>query len=213
MLPNLKTATQRMQPIPEGEYVRIIYVGKMVLKENYRESKGDTTTATLDEIIADIWKCASVFNKANFIGGHLVWTKNYYVAQILEGSKEVVMSLLERIKKDPRVVVEKVYTRDLQTMHTGWDMSMGYSFQKTREQHDFIDNKDVSLEQVFNRIPNTHKITEEGSLTLPQFYMHTINMFVMKYMSLEESTEHHGKDIAELSSAVAGVGTMSPARE
>jgi len=191
-----------MQPIPEGEFVRIIYVGKMVSKDKDREFRGDTTTTALDDMIADIWKDASVFNKANFISGHLVWTKNYYFAQILEGSKEVIMSLLERNKRDPRVVIEKVYIRDLLTMNTGWGMSMAYSFQKTRMQHDFIDDPEVSLEHVFNLIKNTNQIKQERLLTLQQFYIHTINMFLMKYMSLEESTEHHGKDIAELSSSV-----------
>jgi len=175
-----------MQPIPEKEYVRIIYVGRMVLQDKDGESKEDTTTTTLADMIDDIWKTASVFNKANFIGGHLVWTEDGYVGQLLEGSKDVVFPLLERIKKDPRVVIDKLYSKDLLTMNAGWEMSMCYSFQKTRMELDFIDNADVSLDQVFDEIKNTHKIKHDRLLQLRQFYMHTINMFTMKYMSVVE---------------------------
>jgi len=192
---------QWMQPIPEKDYVRVIYVGKMVFQDKDRESKEDTTTTALDDMIADIWKGARIFNSANFIGGHLAWTEDGYVGQLLEGSKEVVMPLMKRIKKDPRVIVHKVFSKDLLTMNAGWDVSMCYSFEKTRKELDFIDNAAVSLEIFFDKINNTHKIKQDRSLKLPQFYKHTINLFIMKYMSMVEQQSKKSRRLGKVSSA------------
>merc|ERR1719402_831469 len=62
-------------------------------------------------MISDIWQVARKFNSSNFISGHLSFTKSLYVVQLLEGLVDHVCPLMERIKKDPRVVIEKVFTR------------------------------------------------------------------------------------------------------
>jgi len=196
--------TEWTQSKAEEEYIRIIYVGKMVSQDKDHES-GDTTTTTLKDTMADIWKVSSVFNKANFIGGHLAWTEDSYVGQLLEGPKKVVLSLMEKIKKDPRVDIDKVFSRDVFTTNTGWEMSMCYSFEKTRLEVDIIDNPDISLELVFHEINNTQKIKEERLLTLPQFFQYSIELFTMKYVSLVDQQSYTVKT----ADAVAGVGLRS----
>merc|ERR1719177_96865 len=79
-------------------------------------------------MISDIWKVARKFNSSNFISGHLAFTKSLYVVQLLEGLEDVVNPLMERIRRDPRVVIEKVFKKRLLTMNLGWEVSMCYSF-------------------------------------------------------------------------------------
>merc|ERR550534_698422 len=55
----------------------------------------------------DIWKKSSVYNKANFISGHLACSKSLHVVQLLEGEEEAVEALMKKIRRDPRVEIEK----------------------------------------------------------------------------------------------------------
>jgi len=135
-------------PIAEKEYIRVLYVGKLQLpqlnvagewKENEKEE-------ALRIMISDIWKAARKFNNSNFISGHLSFTKSLYVVQLLEGLEDVVGSLMERIKRDKRVLIEKVFTKRLLKMNLGWEVSMSYSFSLSPADLGFINNPNLSME-------------------------------------------------------------------
>jgi len=184
-----KMLTQWMQPIAEKEYIRVLYLGKLQLRgkrEDGKPSAGAKEIA-LKEMISDIWKVARKFNSSNFISGHLSFTKSLYVVQLLEGLVDHVSPLMERIKKDPRVVIEKVFTRKIQTMNVGWELSMSYSFNLTQEDMAMIKNPHLSLDELFENITNTYEVKRMG-VTLPKFYRNTVDIMLLKYISLDRQT-------------------------
>jgi len=181
-----KMFTQWMQPIAEKEYIRVLYLGKLQLpkkREDGKQSAGAKEMA-LKEMISDIWKVARKFNSSNFISGHLSFTKSLYVVQLLEGLVDHVCPLMERIKKDSRVVIEKEFTRKIQTMNVGWELSMSYSFNLTQEDMAMIKNPRLSLDQLFENITNTYEVKRVG-VKLPKFYRNTVDIMLLKYISLD----------------------------
>merc|ERR1719419_166854 len=138
-------------------------------------------------MISDIWKVARKFNSSNFIAGHLSFTKSRYVVQLLEGLADHVCPLMERIRKDSCVVIEKVFTKKIQTMNVGWEMSMCYSFNLTQEDMGMIKNPHLSLEELFERITNTYEVKRMG-LKLPKFYRNTVDIMLLKYISFDRQT-------------------------
>merc|ERR1711920_661878 len=130
----------------------------------------------------DIWKEASVYNKANYISGHLACSKSLHVVQLLEGQEEVVQSLMKRIRKDPRVTIEEEFSKTLLTMNVGWELSMCYSFEITSSERNLIISDDVSIEKMFDMMKNTYKARKE-KLVIPAFYKHIIECILLKYMS------------------------------
>merc|ERR1719260_589294 len=112
-----KMITEWLQPIPEKEYIRVLFVGKLQLPQLHvaGEVRENAKEEALRIMISDIWKVARKFNSSNFISGHLSFTKSLYVVQLLEGVEDVVDSLMERIKKYRRVVIEKVFSKRLLT--------------------------------------------------------------------------------------------------
>jgi len=178
-----------MQPISEKEYIRVLYLGKLQLpnkREVGKHSAGAKEMA-LKEMISDIWKIARKFNSSNFISGHLSFTKSLYVVQLLEGLVDHVCPLMERIKKDRRVVIEKVFTRKIQTMNVGWELTMSYSFNLTQEDMAMIKNPRLSLDQLFESITNTYEVKRMG-VKLPKFYRNTVDIMLLKYISLDRQT-------------------------
>merc|ERR1719419_1712085 len=135
-------------------------------------------------MIGDVWQVARKFNSSNFISGHLSFTKSFHVIQLLEGLEDTVMSLLERIRKDFRVIIEKEFIRKIQTMNIGWEMSMCYSFNLTQEDLVMIQNHHLSLYQLFDSITNTYEIKRVG-VNLPKFYRSIVDIMLLKYISLD----------------------------
>merc|ERR1719510_1970791 len=133
-------------------------------------------------MMKEIWQQASVYNKANFISGHLACSNSLHVVQLLEGEEEVVQSLMERIRKDPRVTIEEEFSKNLLTMNIGWELSMCYSFEITSSERSLITSDDVSIEKMFDMMKNTYQARNE-KLDIPAFYKHIIECILLKYMS------------------------------
>jgi len=183
-----KMITEWLQPIPEKEYIRVLYVGKLQLPQLHvaGEVRENAKEEALRIMIRDIWKVARKFNSSNFISGHLSFTKSLYVAQLLEGVEDVVCSLMERIQRDKRVIIEKVFTKRLLTMNLGWEVSMSYSFNLSPVDLRLIKNPNLSMEQLFDNITSTYEIKRLG-VKLSKFYRNTIEIILLKYISLHQA--------------------------
>jgi len=177
--------TEWLAPLPEEDYVRILYVGRFQIFSKTSDDSEDIKTTELEDMINDIWQVASIHNIMCNISGHLSWTKDFHVAQIMEGKDEDVTALMAKIRKDTRVVIFKEFRRNLQTMNQGWQASLCYSFQITSKQYRLIADEDLTLEQMFNRMKDTYRVRREG-LKLSQFYKTTVDTFLLKYISIEE---------------------------
>merc|ERR1719419_1227666 len=175
-----------LQPIPEKKYVRVVYMGKLRLV-NKDGSEMQGATPTLEEMIEDIWKGASVFNRSNFISGHLSCANTLHVVQLLEGKEKVVLALMKRIRKDPRVVIYKEFVKKQLSMHVGWAISMCYSFEITSAQLSLVQNTDLTMEEMFAMMKNTYQVRQE-SLNLPSFYKEIIETILLKFISITESS-------------------------
>jgi len=180
--------TEWLQPIAEKKYIRVLYIGRLRLVSKEGRKDGltkESYTPTLEEMIDDIWKEASVFNRSNFISGHLSCAGTMHVVQVLEGKEKVVLSLMKRIRKDPRVIIEKEFIKRQLTMHLGWAISMCYSFEITSAQLSLVQDEDISMEEMFDMMKNTYEVREER-LNLPNFYKETIETILLKYISITE---------------------------
>jgi len=187
--------TSWLVPISETEHVRFIYVGKLKIvscETPHVESKSDGYLGrNVYALMDDIWMKSSVYNKTNFISGHLAWTESLHVAQLLEGRSEVVFSLMERIRRDPRVIIHKEFRKDMQVKNTGWDMSMCYWFDVPAKLPDYEEYRDFSIEELCDRIGNTFDVKRDV-WGLAKFYETNINTILMKYISLDqENTRAH----------------------
>jgi len=180
--------TQWLQPIPEKKYIRIVYVGKIQLvSKDGRKSKKDPT---LEAVIEEIWKTASEFNRRNFISGHLSCANSLHVVQLLEGKEKVVLNLMKRIRKDPRVVIYKEFIKMQQSMQLGWAVSMCYSFDITPDQLSLVQDPDLTMEDMFEMMKNTYQVRQE-MLELPAFYKEMMETILLKFISItaEEKDE------------------------
>merc|ERR550517_435054 len=139
----------------------------------------------LKEMIGDIWNVARKFNSSNFISGHLSFTKSFYAVQLLEGVDDVVNSLMERIRKDKRVIIEREFKKKILTMSGGWELSMCYSFNLTATDLGMIKNPNVSLNQLFESITGTYEVKRQG-LQLSKFYRNAVDIVLFKYISLDK---------------------------
>jgi hypothetical protein len=173
--------TEGLMPIPERSYIRTIYLGKLVLRHKASEcsKKG---TPTLEEMMREIWEKASIYNRENFISGHLACSKSLHVVQLLEGEEQIVNSLMERIRKDPRVTIKMEFKKKLKTMHLGWQLSMCYSFEITSTERQLIQNEKISLEKMVDMMRNTYQVRQEN-LDVTAFYKHIIECILLKYIS------------------------------
>jgi len=175
--------SQWLQPIPEKKYIRVLYLGKLRLVNKDGSSMNDVPT--LEEMIEDIWKGASVFNRSNFISGHLSCANTLHVVQLLEGKEKVVLGLMKRIRKDPRVVIYKEFVKKQLSMHVGWGISMCYSFEITSAQLRLVQDTDLTMEEMFDMMKNTYQVRQE-SLNLPSFYKEIIETILLKFISITE---------------------------
>jgi len=175
--------TQWLQPIPEKKYVRVVYVGKIQLVG--RDGRKLKDKLSLEAIIDDIWKRASVFNRENFISGHLSCAKTLHVVQLLEGKEKIVLNLMKRIRKDPRVVIHKEFIKMQLSMHLGWAISMCYSFDITSAQLSLVQDTDLTMEDMFEMMKNTYQVRQE-CLDLPSFYKEIIETILLKFISITD---------------------------
>jgi len=189
MYTEIKKFTEWLAPLPEEEYLRMVYVGKLQILPKMSDGGNKTTSsAKLKDMINEIWKVSSSWNSSHGISGHLAYTSELHVAQLIEGKADEVTSLIAKIRKDPRVSVYKVFQRKLQTMNPGWNISMCYSFQITTEQYRLIADNDVTPEQMFDSMKNTYEVRREG-WKLNEFYKTTVETFLLKYISMEEKAK------------------------
>merc|ERR1719348_1998404 len=120
-----------LPPLPEEEYLRIVYFGKLQIPPSGMGNDKNKSTKKLEDMISEIWKVASIFNSTHGISGHLSYTNGWDVAQLIEGKADEIISLMERIRKDPRVVIYKEFKKIIPTMDLGWNISMCYTFKLT----------------------------------------------------------------------------------
>jgi len=139
---------------------------------------------TLEQMVEDISKEASVFNRSNFISGHMSFANTLHVVQLLEGKEKVVLGWMKRIRKDPRVVIHKEFVKEQLSMHVGWAISMCYSFEITSAQLRLVKD-DLTLEEMFDMMKNTYQVAQEG-LNLPSFYKEIIETILLKFISITE---------------------------
>jgi len=176
-------------PIPEKSYLRIVYLGKLRLLPKLciddRKSDEPKPKPTLEEMMKEIWEKASKYNRAHFISGHLACCKSLHVVQLLEGEEGVVKSLMRRIRKDPRVVIDKEFHKKLLSMNMGWGISTCYSFTITSAQLRIVKRDDISLERMFQMMKNTHQARRE-KLKIHDFYKNVIETMLLKYASMEK---------------------------
>jgi len=175
--------TQWLQPIPERTFIRVVYVGEMRLVPKFG-TEVENEKPTLEKTIDEIWKVASVFNRENYISGHLSCSKTGDVVQCLEGREKTILSLMSRIMKDPRVVIHKVFQSYQLSMNQGWALSMCYSFEITSSQMEIIQNDDLTIEDVFGMMKNTHQAIRE-KLFLPDFYKEIMQTILLKFIAVK----------------------------
>jgi len=177
-----KKVTEWLAPLPEEEYLRILYIGKLQTKKGDDKENADSSN-DIEEMINEIWNKSRVWNKNFGISGHLSYTNDYHVAQLIEGKVETVNSLMANIEKDPRVLIWKTFRRTLPTMNVGWNISMCYSFQITTEQWQLVSDYKVTPEQMFNNMKNTYEVRREG-WELCKFYKTMVETFLLKFMAI-----------------------------
>jgi len=177
-----------LTPIPERSYIRIVYLGKLrlipSLSTDEVKSNKPERTPTFEEMINQIWKKAQKFNDAHFISGHLACSQTLHVVQLFEGEKDNVLSLMSRIRKDPRVDIEKEFHRKLLSMNKGYGISTCYSFSITPAKFRTVQRYDISLESMFRMIKNTYQAKRE-KMKLHDFYQNVIETMLLKYIVTE----------------------------
>jgi len=176
-----------LQPIAETNYIRLLYVGKLQLISKTRRNgtQVEEHVPTLDEMMKDIWKVASKFNKENFISGHLAFANSLHVAQLLEGKEEAVLELVERIKKDPRIIYIKEFKKKILTVNPGWTTAMCYSFHITHPEMVLLQDPKLSMKRLFKKITETFQIKRSGT-ELAVFYKKTVDIILLKFISLDQ---------------------------
>merc|ERR1719494_517186 len=112
-------------------------------------------------MIKEIWDKASEFNRKHFISGRLACAKTLHVVQLLEGEERIILSLMKRIRKDPRVVIEMEFKKKLLSMNMGWGVSTCYSFDITPAQLRVVKREDISLVKMFQMMKNTYQVRRE----------------------------------------------------
>jgi len=198
-----------LMPIPEKRYIRVAYFGKLQLLPKPVLSLDDEKLVekpTLEEMLMEIWQKASIFNRKNYISGHLACSKSLHCVQLLEGRQATVMSLMKRIRKDPRVVIYKEFKKELLSMNHGWGISMCYSFDITSAQLRLVQSDNVSLESMFDMIKNTYEVRKEN-VKLQAFYKNINETMLLKFMSECESEKKGsiGADSRSISEARTAV--------
>eukprot|EP00495_Collosphaeridae_sp_1-RS-2012_P007708 TRINITY_DN7472_c0_g1_i1.p1 TRINITY_DN7472_c0_g1~~TRINITY_DN7472_c0_g1_i1.p1 ORF type:complete len:105 (-),score=13.41 TRINITY_DN7472_c0_g1_i1:19-333(-) len=93
------------------------------------------------------------------------------------------MDLMKKIRKDPRVEIRMEFKKTLLSMHSGWRISMCYSFDISKSQLKVVQRKDISLQKMFDMMKNTCQARREN-VKLHKFYKNIIETMLLKYISL-----------------------------
>lgn len=163
--------------------MRVVYFGKLQIPSRNGNDKNKSDTR-LEDMMAEIWEKSSVWNRDHGISGHLAYTNELHVSQLIEGKADTIRYLMKKIRKDPRVVVYKEFRKSLQTMNLGWNISMCYTFQITTEQYQLIADDDITPEQMFNTMKNSYEVRREG-WKLNEFYKTIVDTFLLKFIAME----------------------------
>jgi len=174
---------QWSQPIQEENYIRVVYIGKLRLVSKSGEKL--EKKPTLEDMINDIWKGASEYNRRNNISGYLTCAKTLHVVQLLEGEEDVIFSLMERIRRDLRLVIYKEFVKKHLPMHVGWAISMCYSFEITSGRLEHVQDSELTIEEMFDMMKNTDEVRQE-SLSLPMFYKEIMETILLKFITSTE---------------------------
>jgi len=177
-----------LAPLPEEDYLRIVYVGKLQISKVGNGFETASSPTNIEDTINEIWKVSREWNSTHGISGHLAYTNELHVSQLIEGKAKEITSLMAKIRIDPRVVVHREFQRRLKTMNPGWNVSMCYSFEITSEQYQLIADDDISLEQMFNSMKNTYEIRRAG-WKLSEFYKTVVDTFLLKYISVADNVK------------------------
>jgi len=95
-----------LAPLPEKEYLRVVYSRKLQLRSRVSNgNKKNINTIRLEEMICEIWRLSIIGNKKYGVSGHLAYTKEHHVCQLIDGKADSIVSLMENIRKDPRFIV------------------------------------------------------------------------------------------------------------
>jgi len=189
MLSGRQRCTQWLAPLPEEDYLRILYIGKLQISTKLGTGCEKVTNSTsIEDMINEIWEHSSEWNVKNGISGHLAYTNEFHISQLIEGKAEEIKSLMSKIRKDPRVVIQAEFQKKLDTMNPGWNVSKCYSFQITTDQYQLIADDDISLEQMFNSMKNTCVVRREG-WKLNEFYKTIVDTFLLKYISIADNAK------------------------
>jgi len=177
-----KEFTSWLLPTSETEHVRFVYVGKLQLV-----SRENQPSRNIYDMMYDIGKVSSFNNKTNGISGYLAWTESFHVAQLIEGRSEVILPLMERIRRDPRVIIYKEFREDVQVKNTEWDMSICYWFDVAAELPGFEEYPDSSIEDLCDRVGSAFEV-QRDLWGLANFYETNIDRILMNYVSLDQES-------------------------
>jgi len=189
--------TKWLEPLPEEDYLRIVYVGTLNIqpKMNNGSKQGSSPTRVqdngsgiLEHTINDIWKVSSLWSITYGISGHLGYTNEHHISQLIEGKAKDVTYLMAKIREDPRVVVYREFRRRIKTMNPAWNISECNSFELSIEQYQLIANEEITLEQMFNTMKNTYEVRRLG-YKLKEFYKTIVDTFLLKYISITEKIQ------------------------
>jgi len=181
-----------LTPLPEEEYLRIVYVGKLKtlpgLRVGSNKDLHNNNLKDINDTINEIWDVSKVWNSTHGISGHLAYTDGRWISQLIEGKAEEITSLMAKIRGDSRVVIYKEFRRKLQSMNHGWNVQMCYSFDLTNEQYQLIADDDITPEQMFQSMRNTYQIRRAG-WKLREFYKTVVETFLLKYISMYDNVK------------------------
>jgi len=191
----IRRSTEWLAPLPEVEYLRVIYYGELQLcSRDSESSEKDINTNSLEDMISDIWTVSMICNRKHNVSGHLSYSKGNHVCQLIEGKADAIRTLMKNIRKDPRVIIHSELKKTILSMNLGWNISRCYTFEPTMDQYKMIADVDTTPEQMFNNMKKTLEILHEGG-KLKEFYKMTVDTFLFKYISIEEKVKY--KRIAE----------------
>lgn len=186
MYPKGEMLTKWLATIQEGEYLRVIFVGKLQIHSGVSKgSEEDTTSTRLSDMMNEIWKVSKTWNSSHRISGHLSWSNDLHVCQLIEGKEKDITSLMSKIRKDPRITIYKEFEKRLKTMKLSGDMTMCYSFEVAMQHFLFLVDENTTPEQMFRAMKNTYEAMREG-WKLNEFYKKVVDTFLMKFISVRE---------------------------
>ena len=176
--------TEWLAKLPEKEYLRMVYVGKLQIPSSGSgDCEKDNSVIELEELMNKIWKAVSMKYKLLGISGHISYTNQFHVCQLIEGKLEHVRNLMAEIRNDPRIIIYKEFSKSLSTLNHGWYIAMCYTIQVVRNFFWYRGDGEISLWEMFDSLENTYNVRLQG-LRITEFYRKAADMLLLKYMSI-----------------------------